>query len=819
MNDLRFAWRAVCQARWYSATVTGVLGAGIALATVVFAVVDGVLFKPLPFFRAEELFLLRARIGTELPPVSYRDIAGWSEAVPDLRLTGVSAAPLGFDREPGQELWSARVDQHFFDVIGARPLVGGFTEDDFGFAWDREQDGGVFQPVLVSHAMWRQRFGSDPTVVGRRLSRSERQGKTYGLRIAGVLPPGFVFPLDLGTPQPDLLTPLTRDQQRSVRRELQAIARIPSSADRAEILERLRTSTRERAPLARVETDHATHPGSGRGQTPFEDVQVVSVPEQLGAEERPAFRLVAAASALMLLLACVNVAGLSAARNVERRRDLAIRRALGAGDWRLVRSALFEIAMLAAAGTAVALAIAGPLLAATISLLPRTLTLLKAPELDGRVFAAAAAIAGATVLLVALWPAHVAARVNPNPMMGAGGPGSTPVARRGRFVLIASQIALGFALLTAGALSIASFAAAWQVDAGFERDRMILLEAFAGRVRNQADAVQQLTDARERLVGLQGVAGVAVSSIDPLFARRMLPWTGFQPEAWTGGPIDRVTERRVSANFFNTMGISLVDGRWPVAGEWSASHHVAIVSETAARTFWPDRLAIGQRLVPASQRLGDNEPPITVIGVVADTRYEALDTNPIGELYLPDPIQRNTNGVYFHLQTAAAPEMVLGPALSTLTDFGLHVEQASTHEDAMFAALKHRALPAWLFGSLGVAALVVLGTGVLGLLAIATAQRTREIGIRMVVGATSGRVLRLLVREQLGAVGTGLIAGAILAAAAARYLESQLYGVRAYEPLLWAAVAAALVAVALVGTLIPSWRAARVDPMQALRVE
>jgi ABC-type antimicrobial peptide transport system permease subunit len=210
---------------------------------------------------------------------------------------------------------------------------------------------------------------------------------------------------------------------------------------------------------------------------------------------------------------------------------------------------------------------------------------------------------------------------------------------------------------------------------------------------------------------------------------------------------------------------------------------------------------------------------MTVIAVVADARYVALDADPMGDVYLRGVLEPGRYGGFFHVRTTAPADAVLQSILGALAGRGYLIVQASTHEDALFASVKHRALPAWLFGSLGLGALVVLGTGVFGLLAMSAAQRTREVGIRVALGASRGRVVRLLVREQALAVGLGLGAGALVSLWAVRLLESQLYGVRAHDPLVWASVASTLAAIAVIATLFPAFRAARADAAQALRAE
>jgi len=812
VTSLRYAVRTLRRSPWYSATVIFVLGIGIALATVVFAVVDGVLFKPLLYARAQELFLVHAERSTapspSAPPVSFIEIDAWRAALGEILLTATST-PYRFKRTDGREYWAANIDEHFFDVIGERPLLGGFAPEDWD--WYQPEEGRAVRPVLVSYRYWQQVLGGDPNAIGRTHEEWRRHNTTWGEHIAGVLPQDFVFPLDSTAPQPEILSPIPRTRRLSLDPDYHVLLRVPPSTDLASVHARVLDGLRQAAVVAPPE-GHQRH-------SPFDGVRLAPAVDELGRHERPAFALVFCGAAVLLMLACLNVAGLTAARNVERRRDLAVRRALGAGTAAIVRGLLVEIAWLAAGAAAVALIAARPLLIWTIGLLPATVTLLKTPALDARVFCASALFAVLTVAAVALWPARVAARASDASSLGGLAATATRVARRSSAALVAAQVAIAFVLLTTGALTVASLAAAWRTDAGYRRDRMILVEAYIRNYTSGADATQQLEQVDDLLARIPGVGRVATSSIQPLFdSSTQRRYTDLVPPGWKGDPRE-LSQRKVSPDFFEVLGMRLVSGRWASPGEWRVDQPVAIVSETAAKRLWPDGSAIGQLLVAQSPRRLAVEPPRTVIGVVADTRYSALDQDPAGEIYVPDRFEAGRTGVFFHIRTEHAAAPVVPLIVQALRSRNIFANQVSTHEDALFASVKHRALPAWLFGSLGVAALLLSGVGILGLLAMSAAQRTRELGIRVALGATTGRVVRLLVREQLLAVCAGLIAGVLVSLWAVRFAESLLYRVRPYDPAVWLSAAATLLAVALIGTLLPSLRAARVNPVEALRTE
>ena len=805
LADVRHAGRLLRRSPWYASTVCGVLAVGIALTTVAFAVVDGVLFKPLPFARSQDLYVLHADATSaprlEPPAVSFHHATVWRDSAPEAAFTVVSHDP---------QAGVASIDERFFDVVGMRPVLGGFHADDFDWLETSLATGTRVRPVLISHQRWVHEFGADPAVVGRTIIHTSRLDFRSGFRVAGILPADFVFPLDVGEKPPTEISPVLRSERTSAVRRLHVIARV-SATEASALPERLTAAMR-----ARPEPPPSGHyPAEVRQYKPFDRVRLTPLTDHLARHIRPAFGLVFAGAGVLLLLACVNVAGLVAARNVERRRDIAVRRALGASTWTLTRGLFVEVLLLAAVATGVALLVARPMLLWTLEMLPASVPLLKAPAVDIRVFGVASAVMLLTAVAVAAWPARVASGVGIDVTVGRVDAGVTAATRRTSLPLVALQIALGFVLLTAGALTVSSLARAWRNDAGFHRNRMILVEAYVAQAKTRDEITANLTGISPLLESVDGVGHVAISTVGPFFARRGIPWSTVVPEGWQG-KAEGIQSRQVSANFFDVMGLRLVDGRLPASTEWTP-HAGAVVSERAARLFWPGQSPVGRVLINQSGR--ERGQRIPVIGVVADARFNALDESPIGDIYLAGAIEPGRYGAYFHVGTTRDAEDVLPQVQAALAGRGLFFEQVATHEDALFASVRHRALPAWLFGSLGLAALVIVGAGVLGLLAMTAAQRTREIGIRIALGATRERVVGMLVREQLVAVAIGLSVGALVSAWAVRLLESQLYGVSAYDPRVWTFAALVMLGVACAGTLMPSLRASRTDPVRALRSE
>lgn len=820
IGDARLAVRSLGRSPWYAGSTVIVLGAGLALFAVVFAVVDGVLFKPLPYPGADRLFVIDARVTSQpsarLAPVSQVEIDMWTSAAPDLKMTTVGATAGPFNRRNGVDQLMQTVDEHFFEVIGVHPEFGTFLPEDFDWRERAVRASGpspkeMYWPVVISHSLWRRDFGADPSIVGRRITVSEREGGTFGHIVRGVLPADFVFPLDLGGRQPDVLYPEGLSLERRLadtRRNLYVLARVGGDTHAPALETRLREVTQRESRL-RPSTDNAPH--GAVAQQPFDALTLVPVGAHLGAAARPALRLIAGGAGLLLLIICLNVTGLTAVRGVDRAPDFAMRRALGASSWRLARMVGIEVLIVVVGGVMLGLGLAGPLLDITVSLLPASLVLLKAPAIDIRVFFAVAITSIGCVGLVALFPAVRASRFGIAATSGASSNRNSPVVRRGGLILIGAQAALGFILVTGGALTITSLALAWKANAGYDANRTVLLEAYITSYANRQDSIDKLSTARTRLLQVPGVTGLAASNIHM--------FTAMFPAVWApvgARPVEGTTDHRVEQTFFEVMGFHVAEGRLPAKDEWAPNSPYAVISETAARLWWPGEASVvGRRIASTRQR---SNPERTVVAVVNDARYESLDRQPLGSVYLPIDFTQQS-GAVFTVRTAGDPANVLPGLLAVARDLGLRLERAVPLDEALFIATIHRALPAWLFGSLGAVGLVVLAVGTFGLLAMAAAQRTRELVIRVALGASSTNVISLLVRDQLSAVVIGLGAGAIVSYWTVALLESQLYQVSPFSPGVWLSSAATLLTVAVSATLIPSTRRSRINPADALRAE
>lgn len=793
-REVRQGIRSLRGAPWYTAAAVSVIAISMALAATVFAIVDGVLFMALPYPDSDRLFAITAQTpgrpftsrGASVAPA---DVRAWTTALPDALVTGFWTGGMEVVSDH-DSVRSAHVDARFFDVIGVRPMVGQFSANDFGPLRP-------IRPVILTYTYWQARFAGDRSIVGRTFTDS----KGRGIEVRGILPPEFVFP-DTGSARTAALTTIPGADPDRENRYLSVVARLPASRPLEEFQQRAAAATK-----ARVESRPIVKgaDGSVRPFVPLDRVMLQPVRLTMTGSIRPTAWTVFSIAAALLALACLNVTGLSLARARDRVRELDLRRALGAGTSHLVRLLLIENGIVVLTGAVLGILLAYPMLAATLALMPN-LMLVKVPVIDLRVVVFGAMAAALCVLAVTLWPARAIGGRSLRASLAEAG-GTTRRARRGRAVLVAGQVALAFAMTIGGALVVGSLARVWTEDTGFDVERRAVLDL--GSPENvQGIEIENLLAALERLPGVERVGG-----LDKHLLRNAFNGSWFETPP---GIVEQtiIESMSVSSGFFESVGISAIEGRLPSALEFAQGAQVAVVSNIVARQYWPGRSAIGQVL------LWDKRP-FTVIGVTTDARYVALDREPQGAIFVP--LLSNPEPYISNVVVAFRPNspLLIKDVVAHLMQIcpRCSIERANTMTQSMGRTIRIRQFRAWLFGAFGISALVVVGIGILGLVAMTTSRRTKEVGIRMSVGATRRDVLTLLVREQTSGVLMGLAAGGLIAAWAVRYVSAYLYETPLTDPIVWSASAVILVVVALVGTLIPALRASRIDPVRALRVE
>ena len=805
---IRIAFRSLLRSPAYAATSIGTIALTVALAATVFAIVDGVLFKPLPYRDPEQLFSVVGSSRESSSPtavLSWPDVMYLRDADPRIQLTAFGGGlPLTHPDRPDVTVWTATVARNFFDVLGQYPLVGGFAESDFGRTFGATD----VRAAVVSHAFWQQRLGGDPAAVGRTVDMMERR-----FVVAGVLPRDFVFPSYDGRRRPDFLLAMSAAQENPSDRWARfasGIARIPADVSREEATAKLGAALAARVSEYKAQA-RQMHPG------PYIAVEMKPVNEVAGANERRFFTAAFAGAALIVLLGAINVAGLFGAKARDRERELSIRSALGAGRRQLAGVLLCEAALIAILGGIAGVLIAGPALLAMLTVLPEAMLLLKPPTIDWRVMMFAFAGAVIPLVLFASLPAAAAISRAPAHRL-AGGTTSTPRERRwGRETLLVAESAIGILLLLAGSLTLASFVTLRAEDVGFDSERLAMVEmAVIGRPpAEERNAIHARTAARIRQApGIVDVAYITAPLYENLFAGSM-----FRSPA--GASPLMASGIGVSATFFEVAGLRLIDGRYLNRAEIDTRQPVVVISEGTARAYWPGRRAVGQVL--ESSEL----PTVTVVGVVEEAKFGAQD-DPRGftEVYLPEGyapgyLAAQSIRWMFLAKTAGDPDATVSdlPLILRRDVPGVVVRRAQSLDSAVAKSVRPYRFRTLVFSIAGGAGLLILLVGVIGVVASGVARRVREIGIRSALGAQQSVLTGMIVVEHLRPVILGVAAGLLLSWWSTRLLSSFLYQIDPHEPLVWAGAAMMLMLAAAGAAWIPARRASAVDPVSVLRIE
>ena len=799
LSDLRLGVRSLARTPGFTLAAALTLALGIGLATAVYTVADALLLRRLPVVAQERLVVLSGstRDGRmESWPLTLeqsRELAGTTRALADVAFVSYyGAAPVAVrEAERVSRLRTAMVSGDYFAVLGARPLVGRAlrpADDVRGAA-----------PVLVlSHRAWRERYGGAPDVVGRRVVS---HGTDVEHTIVGVMPPGLDHPRGVEA-WGAVLAATPPGQERFV--ALHAVGRLADGAMPAEAeAELTRLFRQEGAPA------------------PLRDLHGVAraLPELVLGDVRPAVVAFAAASALLLLITCVNVANLLVVRGLARGREVAVRAALGASRGRVVRQLLAEHVVLAAVGGALGLMVAAGAVRLFVALAPAGLPRLDAIRLDLGILGGAAAITIGAMLLFAVAPALVASRVE---LQGALRTGSRNGATRGSRLaseaLVASQVALALLVLSAAALVGRSLLRLERADLAFDADRLLVAE-LALRTTRYAGPAEQRAMLDGLLPAVRALPGVRAAT--PVVAAPFSGASGWDGRLAAEGQSaeDAATNpvlnmELVDPSYFATFDVAAQRGRLLTDADRDGAPPVVVLSASAARRFWGDADPIGRRVT-----LGPNA--LTVVGVVADTRWRDLrEARP--SVYFPlaqsvFPFAPTTLAI----RTIGDPLAVVAGLRGVLAEAAPDVALASAapFEQHLAAPLAQPRLNALLLAVFAGAAVLLATVGLVGVLATMVRQRTRELGVRMAVGATAGDVARLVLRRGLLVAAIGCVAGLLAALAANRLLAAMLYEVSPTDlpTLLLAAVA--LVLVAGLASLLPARSSARIEPSVALRAD
>jgi predicted permease len=811
IQDVRFSFRALRKAPGFSlvAVITLALGIGATVAT--FSVVNTVLLRPFAFSHAEKLLWIYSqhsdnpRTNFSLPEYGdYRDQATSFEA-----LAGVASFNPSFaDSGPPERVQGVRMSASAFAMLGVRPLLGRtlIAEDD------RNGAPGV---VVISYGLWAQRYARDPAVIGRAVNLN---GETR--EIVGVLPASFALP-NLDT---EVVVPLQpdADPRRNVRNSvnfLRMVGRLKPNV----------TAQQAHAELEAIRQNlHRQYPGMYTGKI---GITLIPLTEEIVANIKSVLLTIFCAAGGVLLVGCVNLAGISLSRAAARQRELAVRSALGATRGQLTRLLLTESFILALAGGLVGVLLEVWGQRALLRLVPTDLPRIESFSIDWTVLLFAGALIFVAALACGFAPAWLLSRSDLREALVSGGRGSTGggLQSRLRTWLVSGQIALALVLLANAGLLLRSFVRLSSEQPGFDSNNVQTIRFSLPQTGydNVAAIVHFYDQLHSHASAITGIKSDALISILPLAPKSIsfVPFT--RPDRPPARPEDTPSTnyRIVTPDYFQTMGIPLLDGRNFTESDNTEHPPVAIVSTILAKNYFPDRSPIGQRILVEDT---DGDPrQIEIVGIVGPVKQTNLETPAKADIYLPlrqmpkDGVPWLRNSAYWVLKTsdgATRLEQLLRDTIQKV-DPNVAVGTVRPMSEAVAAALAARRFSLLLVGSFAAAALFLAAAGLYAVISYGIQQRNREIGVRLALGATRGTILGMIFKEGAVLVAGGIIAGFAIALALARLVASQMYGVNERDPFSFAVVGLILSVISLVACGIAARRAMNIDPIVSLRSE
>ncbi|MGH7573626.1 MAG: ABC transporter permease [Longimicrobiales bacterium] len=807
-QDARLAVRQLRRRPGFALVAVLTLAIGIGANTAIFSAADHVLLRPLPYVGADRVFRVfetDRRTGGDRKEAAPANFLAWRERSRVFAAMGL-AEPYGFDvvfdaRPERARAWL--VSDGYFEALGVRPVLGrSFVAEEYAQVTTRGDAGlPAAMVVLISHRMWRDRFGGDARIIGATIELDDAPAT-----IVGVLPPSLDYPQPRDLWLPKLFRPFELEDRATG--YMEAVARLAPGVT----LEAARRDM-DRVAAELAAEYPATNASLGVTLVPLEDHVLGGV--------RPALWVLLGAVALVLLIACANVASLLLARRAERERELAVRAALGAGRTRLVRQLLTESAVLAVLGGVLGVVLAGGAVRALVAISPPDLPRLGAIAIDARVMVFALALTLGTAVLFGVGPAWQFSRPALRPGLGWG---ARPVggATRNRMssVLVTGEVALTLVLLIGAGLLGRSFLRLLSNDLGFEVENRAAIQVFLYDRAETAEAQMVLArEHRARLEALPGVEALAMVSALPFHPSQIDTENAFEIEGkpFPGGVVARAQTTIASAGYFRVMEIPLLAGRGFTDQDRNGAPDVAIINETLARTYFARENPIGQRIT-----IGVIGPPRPreIVGVVGDVRPTTLDSDPRFELYAPYGQAFHAGVTYVARPRGSAAQLIphLREAIWA-TDPEQPIYHSDTLERLVGATLVERRFHLALLGALSIVALTLSIIGIHGLIRFVTEQRRGEISVRMALGARRSDVTRMIVADALRLVVPGIAIGAAAALALTRYLRSMLYGITPADPLTFVQLAGLMLLVGVAAAYGPAARAAAADPMRVLRQE
>jgi putative ABC transport system permease protein len=803
--DLRYAFRQLIKSPSFSATAIIALALGIGATTAMFAVIYAFLLRPLPYANPDQLVMLQSRgvtNGNDLG-VNYLDFVDWQKqsrsfsdlAFLNLRWNGNLESPGGMT----ETLKTTFTTANLFSLLGVQPILGrDLTRPD--------DEPNAPKVMLISDRLWKKSFGGDPNIIARDI-RLDGTPRT----VVGIMPPGFRFPS-----QSDIWVPMASvfgtNTNRSWRAD-QAIARLKPDAT-------VQSAQSEMSVIA--ERLAQQYPDTNK----LIGAAVVPLREHVAGSVRFSLLLLLASCGGVLLIACANVSQLLLARATTRERELSVRAALGASRWRLARQALAESALLAFIGSVVGALFAFWLVDFVATAIPVELPFWIRIDLNPPALGLTILVSCLTTLLAGALPALQNARVdlaqsiktNAGTVAGAG--------TRSREILTAAQVAISIVLLVGASLVLRSLLKLREVNPGFDANRVLLMEVnptYTGDEPTQTK-IDRYSRLLQHISEIPGVESVAANNSPPFVSQR--PWNRSQVigetqpiAAQSLNPVANF--QTVSPDYFRVLRIPLVHGRFFSDGDKLDASRVCIVSERLAKAVWPNEDPIGRKMrLGGPGTVAEPDDWLTVVGVVGDVRHQALEREAGPDIYKPS-LQLAWKQMHF-LVRARGDALALVPAIRreiarSAPEIG--VFNFVSLEQEVANSLWQSRLRGWLLGFFSLVALALAATGLYGAVAYGAAQRTREIGVRMALGANRSAILRLVLGQGMRAVGVGILAGVGAALVLSRALSASLFGISGTDLTSYGLACVLLAGTAGIAALIPARRASLVNPMEALRTE
>lgn len=813
MHDFQYAFRVLRKSHAFTSIAILALALGIGANAAIFSVVNALFLRPLPYPDAGRLVQLHESLNGSSIPVSYPNYADWRKQVDvfeDMASDATFSATMG--GATPQRIDIGYVSSGFFSILRLKPALGrDFTTDD-----DRP---GAAPVVLLTDRIWRSRFNGDAAVLGRPVSIDKRP-----YTVIGILPAGFHFHRSA-----DLYIPITDALERQ-------FLSMRANHNNNVVIARFKPAATMEQARAQMDTV------ADRLQRAYPDVntglgiRVVTLREQVAGGARNAILMLLAAVGLVLLIACVNVANLLLARAAGREKEMAIRAAVGASRWRVVRQLLAESALLALAGGGLGILLARWSFAGLVRLVPSSVAA-GGLTIDGRVLGFTLLVSLATGLLFGLAPAFDAMRLNLSSVMRDGTRSSGGGSSRGRLrdALVVAEVALALVLLAGAGLLIRTLDELMSVRLGFSTERTLTMQVDLPDAPDLTPLAASMffEGLVERVQAMPGVESVGAISALPLsgnessavFYRddRPLPPRAKLPSA---------ANKVATPGYFRVLHIPLIAGRIYNAGdgrvgnfrreqavEWFQKHSFAVViNQTMARRFWPGEDPVGKTFCFGYPEM--KLAPMHIVGVVGDTRDHRLDAEPAPAWYFSSylyPFNNLTLVVRTRNEPLALAASVRRAAAAL--DSSALVSDVTTLEQTVARSVASRRVNMLVLAIFAGLALALAAVGIYGVMAYTVTQRRHEIGIRMALGAARGDVLRLVLGKAILLGTAGVALGGAAALGLTRLMASMLYGVKAADPLTFGCVAAVLFAVTVAASYAPAWRATRLDPLAALRCE